>query len=336
MGMVFCRGCGKEIHETAPTCPHCGAPQSAQSLSSTSLKSQTVAGLLCAFLGAFGAHRFYLGKIASGVLYLLFFWTGIPSFIAFIELIIIVFSSPQKWAAKYNNGQLMPPVNVFLKVLVLIVPVIFMTFIIGLLAAITIPQFSAYREKSYCVASKAELKTAYTCAQAFFVDNPTATNFSSVQLDACNSSTTSAIEIISGHPNNLIISSKHGGCKTTYYINSEGYISEELPYSSAQEPADSAPTAVPDQTSEMTVWSPSFDCTKASSNAELLICSSEELATADVALAQVYEAVMSRTDDKQALKQEQLAWLKNERDVCTDEDTMLKVYQERIEQLSTR
>lgn len=27
MGMVFCRGCGKEIHESAPTCPHCGAPQ---------------------------------------------------------------------------------------------------------------------------------------------------------------------------------------------------------------------------------------------------------------------------------------------------------------------
>ena len=26
--MVFCRGCGKEIHETAPTCPSCGAPQS--------------------------------------------------------------------------------------------------------------------------------------------------------------------------------------------------------------------------------------------------------------------------------------------------------------------
>lgn len=24
MGMVFCRGCGKEIHETATMCPHCG------------------------------------------------------------------------------------------------------------------------------------------------------------------------------------------------------------------------------------------------------------------------------------------------------------------------
>ena len=26
MAMVFCRGCGKEIHESAPICPHCGAP----------------------------------------------------------------------------------------------------------------------------------------------------------------------------------------------------------------------------------------------------------------------------------------------------------------------
>lgn len=25
--MVFCRACGKELHETAPTCPHCGAVQ---------------------------------------------------------------------------------------------------------------------------------------------------------------------------------------------------------------------------------------------------------------------------------------------------------------------
>ncbi len=25
--MVFCRGCGTEIHETAPVCPKCGAPQ---------------------------------------------------------------------------------------------------------------------------------------------------------------------------------------------------------------------------------------------------------------------------------------------------------------------
>jgi hypothetical protein len=26
-GMVFCTGCGASIHSSAPTCPHCGAPQ---------------------------------------------------------------------------------------------------------------------------------------------------------------------------------------------------------------------------------------------------------------------------------------------------------------------
>lgn len=28
MSMAFCRGCGKEIHQTALACPSCGAPQS--------------------------------------------------------------------------------------------------------------------------------------------------------------------------------------------------------------------------------------------------------------------------------------------------------------------
>jgi hypothetical protein len=27
MNMIFCRGCGKQIHETAQSCPHCGATQ---------------------------------------------------------------------------------------------------------------------------------------------------------------------------------------------------------------------------------------------------------------------------------------------------------------------
>ena len=31
MTMVFCRGCGKEIHSTATTCPYCGALQSVPS-----------------------------------------------------------------------------------------------------------------------------------------------------------------------------------------------------------------------------------------------------------------------------------------------------------------
>lgn len=47
--------------------------------------------------------------------------------------------------------------------------------IIGILAAIAIPQFSAYRQRGYNAAANADAKNAYTAAQAYFSDNPTGT-----------------------------------------------------------------------------------------------------------------------------------------------------------------
>ncbi len=44
--------------------------------------------LLAFFLGGIGIHKFYAGKIAAGILCLLFCWTFIPGIIAFIEFII--------------------------------------------------------------------------------------------------------------------------------------------------------------------------------------------------------------------------------------------------------
>ncbi len=44
--------------------------------------------LLAFFLGGIGVHKFYAGKIGTGILYILFCWTFIPSIIAFIEFII--------------------------------------------------------------------------------------------------------------------------------------------------------------------------------------------------------------------------------------------------------
>jgi type IV pilus assembly protein PilA len=47
--------------------------------------------------------------------------------------------------------------------------------IIGILAAIAIPQFSAYRVKGYNVDAKGELKSYYTACQAYIADNPALT-----------------------------------------------------------------------------------------------------------------------------------------------------------------
>jgi type IV pilus assembly protein PilA len=43
--------------------------------------------------------------------------------------------------------------------------------IIGILAAIAIPQFSAYRMRSYNAAAEADLRNAATAQEAYFVDN---------------------------------------------------------------------------------------------------------------------------------------------------------------------
>lgn len=47
--------------------------------------------LLALFFGSLGAHKFYAGKIGTGILYFAFSWTFIPSFIAFFEAISAIF-----------------------------------------------------------------------------------------------------------------------------------------------------------------------------------------------------------------------------------------------------
>lgn len=44
MSMVFCRGCGKQIHETAPACPTCGAPQSVTAVAGAHEREGVVMG----------------------------------------------------------------------------------------------------------------------------------------------------------------------------------------------------------------------------------------------------------------------------------------------------
>lgn len=66
------------------------------------IKSKVAAGILAIFLGGLGIHKFYLGKIGMGVLYLLFCWTYIPSLIGFIEGIIYLCSNDENFQLKHH------------------------------------------------------------------------------------------------------------------------------------------------------------------------------------------------------------------------------------------
>jgi TM2 domain-containing membrane protein YozV len=52
---------------------------------SAAQKDEVLGVLLAVFLGSFGLHHFYLKQNGLGILYALFFWTGIPGLIALFE-----------------------------------------------------------------------------------------------------------------------------------------------------------------------------------------------------------------------------------------------------------
>lgn len=111
---MFCINCGKELASGTKFCPECGArldgnvnrnenvpPQYQQPVINVvnnntnvnrfgySHKSKWVAFFLCLFLGEFGIHRFYVGKIGTGLIWM--FTLGFFGFGWIIDLIFILF-----------------------------------------------------------------------------------------------------------------------------------------------------------------------------------------------------------------------------------------------------
>ena len=93
---MFCQKCGKEISAEASFCPACGAPVRPATMSpgyrpekAVSPYSRLAALLLCFFLGWLGVHRFYVGKVGTGVAMIFTFGgLGIWTLIDFIMIIV--------------------------------------------------------------------------------------------------------------------------------------------------------------------------------------------------------------------------------------------------------
>jgi uncharacterized protein len=81
------------------------------------------------------------------------------------------------------------------------------------------------------------------------------------------------------------------------------------------------------------VFAASFDCAKASSKVEKVICDDSEISTLDDNLAEVYKKALAITNDKESLKSEQKKWLK-ERNGCSSSDCLKEFYASRIQKLN--
>jgi uncharacterized protein len=80
----------------------------------------------------------------------------------------------------------------------------------------------------------------------------------------------------------------------------------------------------------------SFDCNKATSPTEKLICSDAQTSALDSKLQQTYKTALNATDayGKKALAKEQRNWIQYTRGVCQDTACLRQVYTDRIAMLA--
>jgi TM2 domain-containing membrane protein YozV/type II secretory pathway pseudopilin PulG len=205
----YCSTCGKPLHARAEICPNCGV----RATTNTNEGVNKVALLLITFfLGGIGAHKFYVKKYGLGILYLLFFWTGIPGLVAFVEFISYCVKSETELQQRY------PQTNWVALILAAALSLAAIAMI-GIIAAIAIPQFASYRQKAHNATALSDLKSCRTETEAYYADNftyPTQTG----QM-VCGAATGVAVYYLSLGGDDFQIIAFHQNGDTAYLTGSD-------------------------------------------------------------------------------------------------------------------
>ena len=98
--------------------------------------------------------------------------------------------------------------------------------IIGILAAIAIPNFVSYRKRGYDSAANADAKNGYTAAQAYFTDYPSGSiNTTALSGYGYKSTASVTLTISNSTQGGLVLTTKHASGDKTYTVDSAGAIS---------------------------------------------------------------------------------------------------------------
>ena len=101
--------------------------------------------------------------------------------------------------------------------------------IIGILAAIAIPQFTAYRARGYSTSANSAVKNAYTSAQAYFSDTPGGTIADAAALSAYGFKQEASITMTvgTGTLNSISLTATHSGGGSTFLSDAAGTITRQ-------------------------------------------------------------------------------------------------------------
>ena len=98
--------------------------------------------------------------------------------------------------------------------------------IIGILAAIAVPNFLAYRQKGYDSSAISDAKNAFTAAQSYFTAYPNKTLSTAAELNSYGYVPSTNVTVtVSGTQSNMVIKSSHVGGTKTYTVDYSGVIS---------------------------------------------------------------------------------------------------------------
>jgi len=82
-------------------------------------------------------------------------------------------------------------------------------------------------------------------------------------------------------------------------------------------------------------YSAGFDCRKASTLVEQLICRDKKLSVLDDQMALAFKSGKTASDDPERLRFEQRQWIENIRDACTSLDCLYNAYDARLAELAS-
>ena len=101
--------------------------------------------------------------------------------------------------------------------------------IIGILAAIAIPQFSAYRERGYIASMKADCNSVRTAEEAYYVDNNAykatiapATDLLSYGVGSLSTGNSVAVVLVGTTAYTVTVTATAHTTKTVVYTSSDG------------------------------------------------------------------------------------------------------------------
>jgi Tfp pilus assembly protein PilE len=160
--MVHCRGCGQQIHESAATCPHCGAPQGTPATGSAAASAGPLPDGVKGW--SWGAFLFnWLWAVSNGV------WIGLLALVPFVGFVMmfVLGVNGREWAWRAKPWE---SVEHFQRVQrrwsvwavgLMVVPVV-----IGIVAAITLPSYRGYVERSKAATAQLQQRELEVAAAA--------------------------------------------------------------------------------------------------------------------------------------------------------------------------